>query len=141
MEDYLNDWNRRVKSLRERILLLCVSQRGDSVECNILSQSNKQYKITISGPDGFINISCTCPDYCIRNVTCKHIYWLGYKKMGYTVPQQWTRGTVQKFVDDMLETKVQGRNDSCPICLDNIDYITENSVCCHSDSLEYGYGP
>lgn len=135
MEDnYINDWNRRVKSLRERILLLDVSKRGDNVECDILSQSNKQYKITINPNSQQYNITCTCPDFCIRHVTCKHIYWLGYKKMGYKVPEEWTRESVEKLVDDhLLGTKIQGRNECCPICLENIDYIAEDTICCESE--------
>jgi hypothetical protein len=131
MDDYIGDWSRRIKSLRERILLLNVSQQATDIQCIVLSQSDKQYLITI---DSEINVRCTCPDFCIRNVTCKHIYWLGYKKMGYKNPEEWTTESVQQLISNHFQEKTsQGRNDTCPICLETIRYNTEPTVCCESE--------
>lgn len=152
MGDYISDWHRRVKSVNERILLLSVTkEEGDdnrytAVYCDILSQTDKQYKITIKpvwqadvdSMAGF-NVSCTCPDFRVRHTrtptfACKHIYWLGYKKMGYVSPEQWTKETLQSLIDtNLIGTSVKGRNDTCPICLENIDYNQEDCVCCESE--------
>lgn len=140
MDDYIGDWNRRVKSLRERILLLNVSNQVTGIQCDILSQTDKQYKITINVDKRCqtlsnvtkINVSCTCPDFCIRNVKCKHIYWLGYKKMGYNTIEEWTNEGIQQLISNHSNHS-HGRNDTCPICLETIKYNIEPTVCCESE--------
>lgn len=136
MDDYIRDWNRRVKSTRERILLIDVSKQDTGIQCDILSQTDKQYKITmVVNPNSTkINVSCTCPDFCIRNVNCKHIYWLGYKKMGYDTIEEWTNESIQQLISNhSREMRSQGRNDKCPICLETIEYNTEPTICCESE--------
>lgn len=132
MNDYIGDWCRRVKSLRERILLIGVSQEGGEIICDILSHTDKQYKIQITLTSPNVKVQCTCPDFCIRKVTCKHIYWLGYKKLGYKTPEEWNQETVFNLLNNYL-CNVVGRNDTCPICLENIDYSNELTICCESE--------
>jgi hypothetical protein len=133
MNDYLGDWNRRVKSLRERILLIKVSQEEDNkIVCDILSHTDNQYTIQITLLPTDIQVKCSCPDFSMRKVTCKHIYWLGYKKMGYKTPQEWNKETVLNLVDSHLYNVI-GRNDTCPICLESIDYNNEQTICCESE--------
>ena len=67
---------------------------------------------------------CNCPDYTIRNNICKHIYWLGSKKFDCMDPCEWSIENYNSLIAEYWLNKIDysiGRNETCPICLDDID--------------------
>jgi hypothetical protein len=156
-----NEYKRRLKGLTEKILLLDVELTYASIflndiicdaitgiNCKILSSSNKLYNIELSKINEKIHYTCSCPDFSIRNVTCKHIYWLGYKKFDNTNPLEWDTIHYEKFIIEhwILDNYI-GLNENCPICLEKINYNQEFTVSCkyrcynsvHSDCWKQYY--
>lgn len=81
-----------------------------------------------------IDVYCSCPDFTIRNNICKHMYWLGAKKIGILNPTYWEYNHLQSFINNNLyvyQMFPKGRNETCPICLEKLDYADEYTVCCN----------
>jgi predicted transposase YbfD/YdcC len=131
---------RKWRSLTQRILLLDVkaSSSNDQVVCRILGASGQTYDITVHvdthpvDNEHPIRASCNCMDATMRNVWCKHLYWLSSKRFNSLPVDQWEISNYLQLLHDarFLSTFVKGRNDQCPICLEDIDYDNENTVCC-----------
>lgn len=145
----LADLRKRYKAQREYFYLLDVSDvtikadechhcdqcdEYDSLVCVIQTENDKEYHITIANymDEEEIKISCTCPDFKYRQKICKHIYWLGHSKIGHLDPHEWTHSMITQFCTLYKDTinPCIGRNDTCPICFEDIDYTTEKTVCC-----------
>lgn len=77
--------------------------------------------------------NCTCPDNKFRGIECKHILWLSLKKFGKSESKYWTIDDINNLYYHWYEMNCYppGRNDTCPICLENIDYKTENTISCY----------
>lgn len=140
-----NCYKRRLKSLTEPILLLTTSNiykynfygEIDSdfiigILFKILGTSNKIYDVQVWNTYGIINYSCTCPDYMMKNNVCKHIYWLGNLKFNSMNTCNWNTEEYNGIILEnwIVENNYIGRNDTCPICLDGIDYENEMTLCC-----------
>jgi hypothetical protein len=139
-----NEYKRRLKGLTEKIILVDTELKYESIilndiicyaiigiNCNILSSSNNLYNIELSKINETISYKCSCPDFSIRNVNCKHIYWLGYKKFNNTNPLEWDNFHYEKLIIEywILDNYV-GLNENCPICLEKINYEQEFTVSC-----------
>lgn len=139
-----NEYKRRLKGLTEKIVLINTEIKYDpvvidEVDCHcivginleILSSNNNIYNIELFKKYNKILYNCSCPDFQIRNVNCKHVYWLGYKKFNNTDPHEWSVNNYENMIIDYwkLDNYV-GYNDICPICLENINYDTEFTVSC-----------
>lgn len=131
----MNDLRKR-KGLLEKIMLLKINRRddGDVITFDIFSQSNKTYNIKFTKDcEVPFRIECNCMDFIFRKNPCKHIYWLGCKKIGNVEPELLTFDIVREFSKNYTgETNnVNSRkNETCGICLDNVFYDTEHTVCC-----------
>ena len=156
-----NEYKRRLKGLTEKIVfvdtelkyesiilndILCYAITG--INCKILSSSNTLYNIELSKTNENINYKCSCPDFSIRNVICKHIYWLGYKKFNTTNPLEWDHIHYENFIiENWILDNYVGLNEICPICLEQINYEQEFTVSCkyrcynsvHSDCWKQYY--
>ena len=141
MIDNTSDIKRRISSITQRILLLDanIDEDNKEIKCSILGATNKMYTITIQYANDCIVKYCNCPDYTRRKKTCKHLYWLGYKKLvsdgvinDYNLqPEDWTIELLQKFILKCNSTSLCiGRNEICPICFEGIKYSEESTVCC-----------
>jgi hypothetical protein len=132
--DDLFQVKRRIKSLTERILFLGGSlTENETINCYILGSSNNMYTINLHEWFGQIKYSCNCPDYTIRNLPCKHIYWLGAKKFGNMDPIYWRSEAYDRLFREfsiLNNNNYVGRNLDCPICLEDIDYQHEPTICC-----------
>jgi hypothetical protein len=106
----------------------------ESIVCVIQNDHDKEYTITIRNYTDAeeIKIACTCPDFIYRQKICKHIYWLGHSKIGHLDPYEWTHDMIMQFCRLYKDSvnPIIGRNDICPICIENIDYTTEKTICC-----------
>lgn len=137
---------RRLKSLTERILFIDSNLIYDEnnilgIQCQILSSTNQLYDIkiwneisTIQDTGQCIKCSCSCLDYTMRGNNCKHIYWLGGKKFGTMDPDLWLEEQYNAFLSEtwLIENddNIRGRNNDCPICLEEIDYENEKTITC-----------
>ena len=139
LQNCQNDYKRRLRSLTERILLIDadIIYVNDilisGIDCKILGASNKIYIIEVWKEYDTINTMCNCPDYTIRNNICKHIYWLGSKKFDCMDPCEWSVENYNSLIAEYWANKIDysiGRNETCPICLDDIDYESETTICC-----------
>jgi hypothetical protein len=136
MNNYLSDYQRRVKSLTQRFLLIGINViDNDTICCNILGSSGQIYtiEIVVEKHLGKILAHCNCPDCAIRKVNCKHMYWFGTKKLGVADPCQWTSELLDFFIvnnSQFYDNYAIGRNEVCPICLETMDYKTEHTICC-----------
>ncbi len=141
-----NDYLRKIKSLMQPMMLLHVEQEfcepsvipqyqpSYIVKCDIIGARDYMYILTIIvyRNSNIATIECNCPDYVNRHVMCKHIYWLCFKKMGVSDVFYLTSYHIDLFLQTWgyhIEQK-QGTNETCPICLNNIDYITEYTINC-----------
>ena len=149
------NFKRKLKSISDRILLLDVNYYPVSnfTQCKILGSTNKEYCINIQikpadmknvenqnfdllpdKEDDILDISCTCMDYQFRKKTCKHIYWFCRNSLRNSSmnPELSKPSELYEFLYYYLEIgyKIKGRNESCPICLEHIDYDNENYICC-----------
>jgi hypothetical protein len=122
---------RKYKGLHEKIMLLKVNRTEDIITFDIFSQTNKVYNITFSKNPFTIN--CSCMDFVYRKNVCKHIFWLGCKKIGNVEPSSLTYHIIDNFSksysgNNNLDNS--RKNDTCGICLDNIVYNSEHTLCC-----------
>lgn len=147
IQQYTNeDYKRRLRSLTQMILLVDSSVIYDvdnngyldeisGVDFKVLGASNKMYVVQVWRELYRVNCSCSCMDYTMRNRHCKHIYWIGSKKFGHTDPVYWSISNYKNIIADIwikeesLKYNI-GRNETCPICLDYIDYENDMTVCC-----------
>ena len=133
---YLSDYRRRLKSISQRFLLIGIQIIDrETINCKILGSSNRIYTLEIVKSEfaPFVYASCDCPDCTIRKVTCKHMYWFGTKQLGVSHPDLWTAEIIDIFIINNTRFPVQfaiGRNETCPICLEPIDYQQEHTICC-----------
>jgi len=149
-KDYIKRYKRRWRSITDRILLLDISfeTKKDNnidqeiyykIESKILGSKNKEYTISIVSDHesigSYLNESsckCSCPDFtCGKNI-CKHLYWFSYKFMHDIHPDRWNFYHVSNLINLLRNRsiKIKGRNDMCSICLEEIDYDKENTICC-----------
>ena len=118
----------------QRILLFDVKQVNANKLCiTLLGASNIEYQITLKRDceNREITYKCSCPDFMYRNIVCKHLYWLSHKEMRNLHPDEWDDSIYQLLLfrySCMFQEK--GRNDTCGICLEEIDYDTEHVICC-----------
>lgn len=148
LQQYTNeDCQRRLRSLTQRILLIDASviyEVGNNgfldeisgVDFKVLGSTNNIYVVQVWRELYRINCSCSCMDYTMRRRNCKHIYWLGSKKFdGNMDPIHWSINSYKNIIADIwikqesLKYNI-GRNETCPICLDYIDYENDMTVCC-----------
>lgn len=129
------DFKRRERGLNERILLLETVVTENEISNDILSQTNSIYNIIIDR--NTLSVRCNCMDFINRKKTCKHIYWLGQKKLGEVNPYNWSFLLLDHFIknnrsdiSDTLHKTKRGRNEECMICLENIDYDNEYTFIC-----------
>ena len=143
MENLNSIFKRRFKSITQRILLLETELinndspiLGTFINCKIVGSTNKVYNIRVWKKQNKINCCCSCLDFSIRKIYCKHIYWLGYKKFGIIEPTEWTVEIYNNFLNESLvNRKTYRKNENCPICLENIDYQNEITVNCTNTCL------
>lgn len=132
---------RKWKSMTQRILLLDMkaSPTNDNIVCNILGATGKTYDITITlntdhsdGGTCPLIVTCNCMDAVMRKTCCKHLYWLASKRFRSLEIDQWEVSDFILLLQDSryLLSTTKGRNEQCPICLEDIDYDNENTVCC-----------
>lgn len=131
---YLSDYRRRLKSVYQRFLLVGIHIIDPStIKCKILGSSNRIYTLDLVKSGDMIEASCDCPDCSIRKVTCKHMYWFGTKQLGISDPHLWTTEMIDNFIVHNTRFPVSfavGRNETCPICFESIDYQQEHTICC-----------
>lgn len=136
---------RKMRSLLENITLtdacliydntLVDSECILGIEFNITSSKYDKYNIQIWSDDIFIYSQCSCKYFTMRNKYCKHIYWIGTILFGEIEPTAWTFSKYRNIIVYywLLEESDKdyiGRNENCPICLENIDYTTDNIIHC-----------
>lgn len=132
----LSDYKRKLKSLTEKILLLDVEliwkeDNISNISCKILSSSNKIYNLKIWRECDYVKCKCECLDFTMRNVNCKHIYWFGFNKFKSMSPSEWNSIDYDFFITKhWVLSYNNGRNDSCPICFEHIDYTKETTIYC-----------
>jgi hypothetical protein len=135
IQSFIGNCQRRWRGLTERMLLVGIDvATNDSITCQVLSPSNNNvYNVKIvSYPlmDKVITY-CDCPDSFHRGIHCKHIYWLAIKRIGTVNPFHWTPRAIEHFVASHIgQISQRGKNDTCPICLEYIDYEYDFTVCC-----------
>jgi hypothetical protein len=139
-----NEYKRRLKGLTEKIVIIdtelkCEPVIIDEVNCDcitginfkILSSNNNIYNLELFKKINKIMYNCNCPDFQIRKVICKHVYWLGYRKFQTTNPLEWSVNIYENLIIEHWRLdNYKGYNDICPICLENIDYNNEFTVSC-----------
>ena len=127
-------YKRKIKSVSQQIFLLDTKKisNGD-ILCQILGSKNKIYNISFDMNTTNLTYKCNCPDFTIRNKTCKHLYWIGITYLTKIDPLDWNSNDVNAFYDrNNLNFYPNGRNECCAICLENIDYDKELTICCVS---------
>lgn len=135
MNDFLTDLRRRNKARHEHYYLLDVNEYYNELVCHLQKENGgNEYEIRILNYDNlkYVEFCCDCKDFTYRNQICKHIYWLGYAKMGEMDPCYWTQTMMSDFCHLHKATfNIHvGRNDTCPICVEPIDYTSEKTICC-----------
>jgi hypothetical protein len=151
-ENY-SDYRRKIKSISDRILLLDVNYfpLQNFTQCKILGSKNNEYFLNIQikpnnierninleiipdDEDDILDIACTCMDFQIRKEPCKHIYWFcKYNLKNHEMnPKLSSPSDLYEFLYYYLylNKKIKGRNETCPICLEKIDYNIDNYICC-----------
>jgi hypothetical protein len=125
---------RQQKGLTQRMFLSHIHVHDrNNVECHILSSSAKTYKVIMYDYRTNFKISCSCPDFVYKRTVCKHMYWLGTKKIGTALPNEWSPEMIDTFVSKTYFpylTTSFGRNEECPICLEQLDYENDDTICC-----------
>lgn len=131
--DNIEIFKRRLRGLTQRILLLDIVLGEDNdVFFKILGSSNNIYTIHVWLDYVNIKCSCTCPDNKYRNIECKHILWLSLKKLYKADLESWSIDDINNLYYNWYNTYSYpvGRNNTCPICLEDIDYNKENTIGC-----------
>lgn len=142
------DYIRRYKGLTENIRLIDVVAKQNLISIRLLSATNILYDIIVQNYTDEIVIECTCNDYCKRDKICKHLCWFGMRLLGinqeYMIRWQDTKmindyDEMERKIDEFLINyhipyvfTQRGKNEICPICLENINYRTECVVCCEN---------
>lgn len=128
---------RKVKAINERFYLLEVSNpcvNSNDIVCKILNAKNKEYTIRIfNWTDDLTRfIVCSCPDASIGDNICKHIYWLGLKKIGVINPADWTPLLIKIFFEryELPNSSMPGKNTNCAICLEDINHYYQPTIRC-----------
>ena len=133
IEENLEILKRRIRGLTQRIILLDI-KRGENndIFLKILGSKDNIYTIHIWTDWDKITCDCTCPDNKFRGLECKHILWLSLRKLGKTETKLWTVDDINNlyYYWNSIYCYPPGRNDMCPICLENIDYGNENTISC-----------
>jgi hypothetical protein len=138
----IGEYKRKINSLNNKIVLLRTDLIYDDdfisgIKFRILGTTDKIYNVILSKIVDKITCNCNCPDYTRRKVDCKHIYWIGYKKFGNFSPVHWQPGDYISLIIETwfydYEDDCIGRNDVCPICLEEIDHETERTICCKDE--------
>ena len=85
--------------------------------------------------DESVIVECNCPDSTLTKHICKHIYWLGIKQFGVTYPKYWKRRHIDEFICRHISKYKNrdgetGRNDTCPICFEEINYGNQLTLQC-----------
>lgn len=134
IEENLQILKRRIRGLTQRIILLDIQMGKDNdVFLKILGSKDNIYTIHIWTDWDKLYSNCTCHDYKFRNIECKHILWLSLKKFGKIETKLWTVDDINNlyYYWYSMYCYPPGRNDICPICLENIDYTNENTISCY----------
>jgi hypothetical protein len=141
VQNDIDNNKRKLKSLTERILLIDETLILDNqdqiygIDFKILGSKNLVYILHVWRDHCSVKCECNCMDHKMRNRDCKHMYWLGSRKFGNIEPSYWNIMEYKKVVTDCwielqkYDTYV-GRNEICPICLDDIDYDSDVTICC-----------
>lgn len=140
-DDDIQNNIRKLKSLTERILFIDESLILDNqdqiygIDFKILGSKNSIYILHVWTDQNSVKCICNCMDFKMRNRNCKHIYWLGSNKFKKIDPNDWDLGEYKRIItNSWLEFEknnfFNGRNETCPICLDLIDYNNDITICC-----------
>uniref|UniRef100_A0A6C0DZH0 SWIM-type domain-containing protein n=1 Tax=viral metagenome TaxID=1070528 RepID=A0A6C0DZH0_9ZZZZ len=133
---------RKLKSIWQNIVLQSIYCKHESdhnivTYFNVIGASGNIYTITVrcDTQTEEIMYSCTCPDFCYRQRECKHLYWISKNAYEAQNPNQWQIYDILEVWSNNVSSweYPHGRNDTCPICIDNIDYHNERTLCCISE--------
>lgn len=135
LDNYIEKYKRRLKSITQDFKLQnIVVVDVNNVSCYITGASKRIYVIDITSyRDENIKISCTCPDNTYKKNVCKHMYWIASTYIGISELNEWTSDAIDTFIlsySHFIMDYPKGRNDECPICLKDIDYNNDFTVCC-----------
>lgn len=126
------------KSITDKIKMINLkcnlySNKECVLECKIKGQSKQKYDIVTKYCPlrNRVSYTCSCPDFQYRNRDCKHVYWFGERYFNKKNPIWWDKHDLLDvwFYETRNQERI-GRNDTCPICLDNIDYSKHDVMCC-----------
>lgn len=132
--DLIDTQKRRLRATESNKISLCdIFVHQNFLHCQIRGSNDTLYHVSI-WVDYYDNTRscCDCPDFVYRNNICKHMYWLSYFKMSKSHPGQWTKGDVINLVNTEKQSSTKGRNNVCPICCEDINYHSQETVCCES---------
>ena len=130
-------YKRRLKGLTENISIssasLIYNYRNNIIGIrHVVNSSKNKYIIFVYKKNNRFVSKCNCPDFVYRKIICKHIYWIGYKYLDNFnhnsisfndfIGDIWVKGDLIKY----------GKNDDCPICLENINYNEQKTLCCYN---------
>ena len=93
-DDYLDSRTRKRKAYNEPIYLLGLEQITNDFTrvFKVIGSTKHTYTVTINE-----HPSCTCPDHCIRKITCKHMYFVMLRIM--EVPFIHSKYTQKQLMD------------------------------------------
>ena len=136
--DTIENTKRKLRAMTELLSLtnveIVLSDKNTitDVLCELVTNIGKKYNIHIWKGFYSLQCECNCLDYFYRKGVCKHIYWFGFYKFGEFHPDDWDYFSFCNFVSEhwVNQNNVVGRNNECCICLDEIYYDVEMSVCC-----------
>lgn len=145
------DENKRIKrSLRENITVLdiyCeITHNGKNIINAQISGNKKNIyfiKIKCCPQNKKIRYSCSCPDFIHRNdIICKHLYFFGKKYFNKTSPNYWKLDDLVNVIIKYSDYDIfpKGKNEKCPICLENINYNIENTINCMDECRNSVHG-
>ena len=141
------------RSLNERIIMLQENIKPNllSADYKISGSSNKCYNVHVGTPTeqkSVVGATCSCPDYCFRKLTCKHIYFVLQNILTISVINTDLFTCSLVFLKDKLKKrneKIGNVNVSnvfeekhslrkpigdCPICLEIMDEKNESIMFC-----------
>jgi len=140
MSRTISDYKRIQKARTSYNYILDAHKYDDGYEFFIINENKKEYTISLyekiqsNGSPDYI-VQCSCPDSKYRKIKCKHIYWLGYKELDMTEPEEWTSSLLdfymytKRFTDNDID-EFGRQNTVCGICYADINYSEENVTCC-----------
>ncbi len=132
------DYKRKLRGMTELLTLnkveIVLSDKYTitNILCELLTKEGKKYNICIWKGFYSLKCECSCMDFYYRKKNCKHIYWLGFYKFGNLHPDDWDCFSFYNFITEywITQNNIVGRNEQCSICLEDIIYDVEMSVCC-----------